>query len=146
MADISAMLHIAKLAVGIRDIAHLREVQAVRAAARPPLRHHTRNFPRRADEVTEGGSIYWVIAGVMQARQRIIEVAEDNWDDGSRCAALILDPELVPVAGRATKAFQGWRYLQPSDAPADLSSLAQAEGEEALPLRMRQELRALGLL
>ncbi len=146
MPEMCRMLHIAKLAVGIRDIAHLREVQAVRAAARPPLRHHTRNFPRRGDEITDGGSIYWVVSGAMIVRQRVLEVAEDSWDDGTRCAALILDPDLVPVAGRPTKAFQGWRYLQPADAPADLSALEAADGEETLPLRMRQELRALGLL
>jgi len=140
------MLHIAKLAVGIRDIAHLREVQARRAEANPPLRHHTRNFPRRANEVTDGGSIYWVVAGTMLVRQRILEVSDGTWDDGTKCAALVLDPELVPVAGRITKPFQGWRYLAATDAPPDLASLAQAEGEAALPPRMRQELRALGLL
>jgi hypothetical protein len=146
MADITAMMHIAKLAVGIRDIAHLREVQAARAAGHPPLRHQTRNFPRRAEEITDGGSIYWVIAGAMTARQRVLDVTEGEWDDGSRCAALILDPDLVPVAARATKPFQGWRYLQPADAPPDLSALAQADGEETLPPRLRQELRALCLL
>ncbi len=146
MADIGWMLHIAKLAVGIRDIAHLREVQAARLLGNPPLRHQTRNFPRRAEEVTDGGSIYWVIAGVMQARQLVLEVTEGAWDDGTRCAALLLDPGLVAVAPRATRPFQGWRYLQADDAPPDLSSLAQAEGEAMLPPHMRQELRALGLL
>jgi hypothetical protein len=146
MPDISVMLHIAKLAVGIRDIAHLRDVQAARAAATPPLRHQTRNRPRRGDEVADGGSIYWVIAGTMLVRQRVLDVTEGEWDDGSRCAALILDPDLVPVAGRPTKAFQGWRYLAPEAAPADLSALPRADGEEALPPRMRQELRALCLL
>jgi hypothetical protein len=144
--DIWPMLHIAKLAVGIRDIAHLGEVQGVRAKTAPPLRHQTRNFPRRAAEIVDGGSIYWVIGGAMLVRQRVLDIAEGAWDDGTRCAALLLDPLLVPVAGRATKAFQGWRYLSAADAPPDLGSVVPAEGEETLPPRLRQELRALCLL
>ena len=146
MRDIGIMLHIAKLAVGARDVAQLRDFQATRAAAQPPLRHRTRNFPRRAPEVSDGGSLYWVVAGTMLVRQRVLDIIEDAWDDGSRCAALILHPELVLVAGRSTKAFQGWRYLQPADAPADMSSLALADGADMLPLRMRQDLRTLCLL
>lgn len=39
------MLHLTKLAVGVRDIDHLRDVQAERAMRSPPLRHHARSFP-----------------------------------------------------------------------------------------------------
>jgi hypothetical protein len=141
-----AMLHLSKLAVGIRDVAHLRAVQDRRAAAEPPLRHRTRNAPRRAAEIVAGGSLYWVIAGAMVVRQRILEIRPDQWDDGTACAALILDATLVPVAGRPTKPFQGWRYLPADTAPADLSRSGPAEGEADLPPALRQELRALGLL
>jgi hypothetical protein len=140
------MLHLTKLAVGVRDISHLRELQAERAVRNPPLRHRTRNFPRRAAEVTDGGSMYWVIAGSLLARQRIVDVIEDHWDDGSPCAGLVLDPELVPLAGRPTKPFQGWRYLASADAPPDLAEVPPADGEAALPAAMRHELRALCLL
>jgi len=140
------MLHIAKLAVGIRDIAHLREVQARRAAQAPPLRHHTRNFPRRAAEITGGGSIYWVIAGAMLVRQRVLDVVEDRWDDESRCAGLVLDPTLVPVEGRPTKAFQGWRYLAQADAPADVSVHGPVCGADGLPEELRRHLQVLCLI
>ena len=140
------MLHILKLAVGIRDVAHLHAVQAARLAANPPLRHQTRNFPRRADEILEGGSIYWVIAGATLVRQRIVDIRPDAWDDGTACAGLILDPVLVPVAARPTKPFQGWRYLAAEAAPADLSAMPQAAGAVDLPAAMRQELQSLGLL
>jgi hypothetical protein len=140
------MLHLTKLAVGVSDISHLRELQAERARRDPPLRHRTRNFPRRAAEVVDGGSIYWVISGSMLARQRILDIIEDHWYDGSRCAALVLDPELVPLSGRPTKPFQGWRYLEPEDAPPDLVQGPMANGEAALPAEMRDELRALCLL
>jgi len=143
---IAAVLHLAKLAVGIRDIAHLAEAQAARRDASPPLRHRTRNFPRRAPEVIDGGSIYWVVAGTMQVRQLVRDIVEDEWEDGSRCAALLLDPCLVPLLGRPTKAFQGWRYLDAADAPPDRPAGAAVSGETDLPPGLRRELRELCLL
>jgi hypothetical protein len=140
------MLHLTKLAVGVRDIGHLRDIQAERAVRNPPLRHRTRNFPRRAPEVITGGSMYWVIAGSLLARQRIIDIIQDSWDDGSACAGLVLDAELISLAGRPTKPFQGWRYLAPADAPPDLARVPMARGEAALPAALRHELRALCLL
>jgi hypothetical protein len=140
------MLHIAKLAVGVRDIDHIRALQADRLRTNPPLRHRTRNFPRRGNEVLDGGSLYWVISGSMLARQRIVDIIEDERDDKTPCASFILDPDLVPLIGRPTRAFQGWRYLQPDAAPADLDLAAMAMGEEALPHVLRRELRALCLI
>jgi hypothetical protein len=140
------MLHLMKLSVGIRDIAHLREVQATRLKENPPLRHRTRNAPRRAAEIIAGGSIYWVISGAMVVRQRITDITEDQWPDGTACTALVLDPKLVPVEGRVMRPFQGWRYLEADAAPPDLSRAAIAKGEEALPESLRRDLRALGLL
>jgi hypothetical protein len=140
------MLHLTKLAVGVRDIDHLRELQAERAERNPPLRHRTRSFPRRHQEVIDGGSMYWVISGTMLVRQRIVDIIEDKRDDGTACTGLILDQELVPLSGRPTKPFQGWRYLRPDDAPQDLALAPRALGEDELPLALRRELRVLCLL
>lgn len=140
------MLHLTKLAVGVRDIDHLRELQTERAQRSPPLRHRTRNFPRRRDEVLDGGSMYWVIAGATLVRQRLVDIIEDEWDDKSACAGLILDPKLIAVSGRPTKPFQGWRYLRADDAPPDLVMTRPARGEAALPPALKRELRALCLL
>jgi len=140
------MLHLVKLAVGVRDIGQLRSLQAERAVRTPPLRHRTRNIPRRAAEVTDGGSIYWVIAGFLSVRQPVLDIVADRREDGSACAALILDPALVALAGRPVKPFQGWRYLAPADAPPDLAALTAAPDESALPPALRRELRALCLL
>ncbi len=139
------MIHLMKLAVGVKDIAHLRRVQAERMGATPPLRHRTRSFPRRAPEIADGGSIYWVIGGALLVRQRILDVIEDRQDDESKCAGLVLDPVLVPVEGRPVKPFQGWRYLDPAGAPADIVEGDQ-QGADALPAALRQQLRALCLL
>lgn len=140
------MLHLTKLAVGVRDIEHLRELQAERAVTNPPLRHRTRNFPRRRDEILQGGSMYWVVSGTLLVRQRILDIIEDHWDDGAACTGLILDPGLVPLVGRPTKPFQGWRYLAAADAPDDMPALGPVAGEAALPPALRRELRALCLL
>jgi hypothetical protein len=139
------MLNITKLAVGVRDIDHLRELQVERAQRLPPLRHRTRNFPRRSSEVLDGGSMYWVISGTMLVRQRILDLIEDRRDDGSACTGIVLDPVLVPLEGRPTKPFQGWRYLSAADAPKDLTRRA-ARGVDRLPPVLRQQLRELCLI
>ena len=135
------MLHVAKLAVGVRDIEQLAAWQTERRRTHPPLRHRTRNFPRRRDEILDGGSMYWVVGGSMLARQLIVDIIEDTRDDGTPCTAFVLDPTLVPLIGRVTRAFQGWRYLQPEAAPADLDALSPVLGEDALPPVMRRALR-----
>jgi len=140
------MLHLMKLAVGVRDLDHLRDLQAERARTAPPLRHLTRNQPRRAAEVLAGGSIYWVVCGALLVRQRILDIRPAEAMDGTPRAALLLDPALVPLAGRPVRPFQGWRYLAPDAAPRDLAAMPAAEGVAALPPDLRRELQALGLL
>ncbi len=140
------MLHMIKMAVGVRDIEHLSAIHQARLASAPPLRTQTRNMPKRAAEITDGGSLYWVIKGVILVRQRITEIIKDHWDDGSACTGLVLDPALIRVAGRSMKPFQGWRYLNPADAPADLDAANAALGEDDLPLAMRRALMELALL
>ena len=104
-----------------------------------PLRHLTRHSPRRAEEIISGGSLYWVIAGTLLLRQRIISVEPAVREDGSACAALMLDPVLVAVTGRPVKAFQGWRYLPAEDAPPDLDANSIEAG---LPPELAQKLRS----
>lgn len=122
---------------------HLAAVQAERSVALPPLRHRTRHRPKLAAEVCDGGSIYWVINRVVTVRQRVTAIIEDQWEDGSRCAGLVLDPALVPVSPRPLKPFQGWRYLRPEDAPIDQAARL---GDDDLPPALRLELVRLALL
>jgi len=124
----------------------LRAVQRLRAVAQPPLRHQTRSVPRRKAELLEGGSIFWVVAGFVQVRQRLLDIVEDRWDDATACCGLVLDPELVPVEARAMKAFQGWRYLDPADAPPDVDDGAAAQGADALPEHLKRALREARLI
>ncbi|MCX7685127.1 MAG: DUF1489 domain-containing protein [Acetobacteraceae bacterium] len=131
-----------KVAVGCADPAALAERQAARAAAEPPLRVWTRSWPRRAAEVLEGGSLYWVVGGAIRCRQRILAIEHGMWDDSTPCAEIHVDPRLVAVAPRPMRPFQGWRYLEAAEAPPDAEGAASAPG---LPPRLLRELRALGL-
>lgn len=141
-----AVLHLMKLSVGPKDVAALARLQAARAKT-GRLRHVTRMAPRRAEEILAGGSIYWVVAGLLCVRQRIIAIEEARKEDGTKGAALVLEPGLVHVAPRPVKAFQGWRYLEVASAPADIAAGAPGvEGLEALPPKLRLELAALGLV
>lgn len=141
------MLHMLKLCVGVKEVAELADWQARRAVADPPLRHQTRMMPKRGAELLDGGSLYWVIGGLIRVRQRLVDIREDTWDDGTGCAGLVLDPELVLVEPRPQKPFQGWRYLAPAAAPPDAPRGAvAATGVESLPVTLRRKLQALCLL
>jgi hypothetical protein len=135
-------LHLIKLAVGAKSLADVAAWQKARAKIAPPLRHRTRNFPKRADEILDGGSIYWVVNRVVSVRQCIVDIRQAKDKDGARCTDLVLDPVLVAVRGRVMKPFQGWRYLSAADAPPD-----EAAGDAVeLPEVLRRELAALALL
>jgi len=104
-------VHLKKLSVGSASIDSLRELQALRLANVGRLVHVTRNRPRRTAELLDGGSIYWIIKGVMTARQAIIDFVEAQRADGSPACGIVLSPEIVTVAPTRMSIFQGWRYL-----------------------------------
>jgi hypothetical protein len=135
------MINLIKLAVGCDNIDVLKDFQAQRLKNFGEVYHLTRMFPKRADELTDGGSLYWVVKGQLAARQRVLEVREDQDEEGKPRCRLILDTEVVEVERRPCRAFQGWRYLKPEDAPRD-----RRAGEEEPPPEMAEELRRLGLL
>ncbi|VAW10270.1 hypothetical protein MNBD_ALPHA09-1056 [hydrothermal vent metagenome] len=141
-------LHLLKLCVGVAEISELqywidrRAAEAVARGEPPRHRHITRQRPRRGDEVLDGGSLYWVIKGLIQVRQRIVDLRDVTGEDGIRRCAIILAPTLVGTRPVPRRAFQGWRYLEAGDAPADLGGDSVA----ALPAELRRELAGLGLL
>ena len=135
-------LHLLKLAVGVADLDDLRRIRAARQKERGGHWVSTRNRPRRAEAVLDGGSIYWVIRGQIRVRQLVLGF-EARHDEGGRGFCLIhVDPVLVPTRYRPWRPFQGWRYLLPADAPPDRGGGAA----EPPPLEMLAELRALGLI
>ncbi len=141
-------VHLIKLSVGPESLTDLVDWQTrrlkelKRQKATPELMHITRHMPKRAAEVLDGGSIYWVIKGWLCARQRLIELRPLTLDDGPHCG-LVYDPEMIRVVPRQHRPFQGWRYFDPKDAPRDL---AKNSGEADMPETLRRELATLGLL
>ena len=134
-------VHLKKLSVGTVSIDSLRGLQARRIANVGKLVHITRNRPRRAEELLDGGSIYWIIKGVMTARQAIIDFVEAQRADGSPACGIVLSPEIVTVAPTRMRIFQGWRYLEVADAPIDVGM----DIDENMPSELVAELRELGI-
>ena len=135
-------VHLKKLSGGSQSLETLRAWQTVRLSETGQLLHVTRNRPRRAEEILDGGSIYWIIKGVMSARQNIIDLAEVQRADGQVACGLVLSPDLVATVPTKMRIFQGWRYLETDDAPADLTDPV----DESMPPAMVAELRQLGVL
>ena len=143
-------LNLIKLAVGCDSIKDLqdwvRERMRQAKAQGLPLRHiHiTRMTPKRDEELLAGGSLYWVIKGQIAARERLIGIEPFRDKAGIGRCRIVMEPKVTAVTPRPMRAFQGWRYLSPKDAPPDLSK--SGKGLAAMPEPLRRELRELGLL
>ncbi len=146
------MIHLIKLSVGtesIEDLAHWQTERLAQSTAagekKPQLFHRTGQRPKRDADLLDGGSIYWVIKGVIQARQKLVGFGEGVRPDGRPCCHILLARELIPVRPTKRRAFQGWRYLEADDAPPDLGARSSTD-LAAMPPQMRKELAELGLL
>ena len=128
-------LHMIKLCVGVSEVETL-EANAARSDWRIV---HTRMTPKRAAEIEDGGSLYWVMKGAVTCRQRILDITTVGEGKESRCE-IRLDSQVIRTAPLARRPFQGWRYLEPKDVPPDLS-VAEATD---LPDDLARELRELG--
>ena len=138
-------LHLMKLCVGAERVEDLIDWQRRSFADRPDPRprHVTRMWPRRAEEVLAGGSLYWVFRGLVLARQRIVALDEVDRGDGVTRCALVLDPEVRRTEPQPRRPFQGWRYLQLADAPRDLDPGREADA--ALPPGLAEAMATFGL-
>ena len=143
-------LHLLKLCVGADSVedheAWIAATLAAKRARGEPVEqvHTTRMVPRRAGEVLDGGSLYWVVRGSIASRQRILAIRPFQDADGIGRCHLVLDPVLVRTRPQPRRPFQGWRYLPASDAPADLEAVAA--GEDGMAPQMRRDLLELGLI
>ncbi|MGA7086648.1 MAG: DUF1489 family protein [Pseudolabrys sp.] len=143
-------LHLIKLCVGCDSVSDLESwiKQKLKEKRRRGQKvehiHTTRMMPKRVTELTNGGSLYWVIRGQIACRERILDVRPFVDKDGIGRCRVVLDGKVVLVEPRPRSAFQGWRYLEAKEAPRDLSRAAP--GAVRMPETMRRELQALGLL
>lgn len=134
-----------KLCVGIDSVEHLESYRAgaKRSGVTDHVRHVTRMWPRRESELLNGGSIYWVIKGVIQARQTVLRLDEVIGNDGIRRCGIVMDDEIIRTQAATRRPFQGWRYLEPIDSPADLTSGAKAQDD--LPPELMTALADIGV-
>jgi len=135
-------LNILKLCVGVDDVDQLRIIQVRRLKEEGALRHFTRHRPRRAAEITGGGSIYWIIKGYVLVRQRIVAIETVANREGKHCA-FVLDRELVLTVAQPRRPHQGWRYLEDRDAPLDAAA-GPATDADHLPAPLVRMLKEIG--
>lgn len=106
--------------------------------------HITRNRPKRVNELLNGGSIYWVIGGYIQARQRILRLESRLCLDGILRCAIIMDREIISTRPVPKQAFQGWRYLEPNSSPKDYNFNFSPKDE--LPVDIATEIDKFGVI
>jgi hypothetical protein len=137
-------LHILKLCVGADSVEDLLDWHRANPSDRPESArcHATRMWPRRQAEVLDGGSLYWVIKGLVLCRQRILAMEEVEKNGIPHCG-LILDPSVVRTEPAPRRPFQGWRYLDPREAPRDLA--VPRKGDDSLPPGLAEELAVFGV-
>lgn len=142
-------LNLIKLCVGCESVEDLEQWIARRLREKeargevPEHFHTTRMVPKRDDELLDGGSLYWVVKGIVQCRQRLLDIRPFRDGEGiSRCH-LVLEPKVIRTEWQPRRAFQGWRYLQAKEAPVDMGA---GSDSAAMPPELRRELAELGLL
>jgi hypothetical protein len=136
-------VHLIKLCVGVDGVERLNEWIKDCRKGLDTLDHVTRSFPRRADEVLPGGSLYWVIRGMILCRQPLVAFEQVRGHDGIERCRIVFQPKIIMVRPTPRRAFQGWRYLPEADAPPDLPKGSTATD---MSPEMRRQLAELGLL
>jgi hypothetical protein len=142
---LGTMINLLKLCVGATSVEDLIDWQHSQRRSWPDgcAIHVTRMWPKREADLLEGGSLYWVIKGVILARQRLVDLQEVNLGDGIPRCALVLDQEVIRTEAAPRRPFQGWRYLDPKDSPRDLPK--GRANDDPLPPALAQALADIGL-
>jgi len=103
------MLHLIKLCVGVDSLEELAGWQKKRLAEKkkkgqkPELIHVTRQTPKRAAELLDGGSLYWVIKGQIAARQRLIAAFDIDSPEPDWALGYVWD---IVLRGRSATVFE----------------------------------------
>lgn len=141
----AGIVHLVKLCVGADSVEDLLDWQAAHPSpfTTGERRHITRMWPKREADLLGGGSLYWVIKGLVLCRQQILRLDRVEGADGILRCGLVLDPEVIRTAALPKRPFQGWRYLDAKDAPPDLPAGREAEPE--LPRSLLTALSEIGL-
>jgi hypothetical protein len=93
--------------------------------------------PKRVEELLDGGSLYRIFRGLILCRQVILSISRVEAGSESHCR-IDLEPRIIRVAPTPRRAFQGWRYLDPADAPPDLDGIGGGDLPDDLARRLRE--------
>ena len=140
-------IHLIRTAPGCADIDSLisfQEALHIQFNGQLAVFEPTRKTPKRADELLDGGSIYWIIKKRVQCRQKIIGFDSVQDADGKNWCRIFLDPKVIQTVSKSRKPVQGWRYYKPEIAPDDIGEVFQLKNE--MPKDLRESLRNLGLI
>jgi hypothetical protein len=132
-------LNMTRIAFGAQSPVHLRERLALHAVD-GETRLTTRYLPKRVGEMS-GGSLYWILNNSFIGRSPLIGFMEN----GEGRHWIRIEPRLIPVRSIPKRGHQGWRYLEPKDAPPDLDSV-EVDGRDEMSPKMLGELMRMGLV
>ncbi len=142
MADTVNLVKICVGAERVEDLIAWQTSPRCRKSGGRPV-HVTRMFPKRAEEVLNGGSLYWVFKGMILARQSIVALDEVQGHDGILRCGIVMDPNVVRTEAVPRRPFQGWRYLPVDEAPRDLRKPRASEAN--LPPELMTALAEIGV-
>ncbi len=127
-------IHLVKLCVGAESLDDLLSWEARRGEV---SYIHTRNRPTRYAELLDGGSLYWVIKGVILCRREIVSF---DFDEAANHWIIGLNTKNILTESQPKRPFQGWRYLKAAEAPRDLT-----QTDADLPPEMAKALKEAGV-
>jgi hypothetical protein len=130
-------LHMIKLCVGAETVEDLVAWRRAHEGGDPDWKMRTRMTPKRAAEMVDGGSLYRVFKGLVLCRQAILKIETVGEGIHARCEVTV-SPEIVRVVPTPRRAFQGWRYLEPAEAPADLDDTVEGDAPPELAAKLRE--------
>ena len=144
-------INIVKLAVGVQSVEELALIQR-RFLNQPSAQtskgfyHSTKLMPKKHEAIVESGSLYWVIKGVICARQKIVEIIKQEEPDGIKRCRIYLEDSIIKTTPIRKRPFQGWRYLKKNKTPADIIDPITGTFDDDIPLDVQQQLLEVGLL
>ena len=144
-------VNIVKLAVGIQSVEELALIQRrflnqAGALANNGFYHSTKLMPKKHEAIVKSGSLYWVIKGVICARQKIVAITKQEDSDGIKRCKIFLNDTIIKTTPIRKRPFQGWRYLKRNKTPADIVDPVTGTFDDDIPLEVQQKLLEVGLL
>ena len=145
------MVNLVKIAVGVTTVEELslRQKEFLRKfndKSYPYFYHTTRMMPKKHEDIISSGSLYWVIKGVISARQKVLDIVKFEDMDGKNRCKIFLNPEIVKTKPVKKRPFQGWRYLKKHITPEDLSEPIKANFDSSIPIHLQKQLLEMGVI